>query len=371
MKDNADEVIKHIPNFCTNCSSTLENEMVVFEERRQEVVIPPFEVKYVEHQVFSRKCSSCSKKVKADFPLGINSPVQYGQSVNSIITYLSAYQYLPYKRIKTLMKDLFYLPISEGTVKNVLTKMAQKSLPIYQEIQNRISMSKIVGGDETGTKICKKKGWFHVWQNTKLTFIVASLNRGYSTVQEHFADGFSNAIYVSDCWSAQLKVSALKHQLCFAHLLRELKNFEETFKCEWSLKIKKLLQESIKLKNEMTYNDYLKPPIIITEIQKEFDELINQDSSKFHKKQQAFIKRLIKNRHSIFVFLEFEYVPYDNNGSERAIRNVKVKNKISGCFRSFQGAENFAILRSVIDTTIKNSQDVFAAIQLIAKFRPE
>lgn len=242
---------------------------------------------------------------------------------------------------------------------------------MYTEIQKRISESKLVGGDETGTKINKKKGWFHVWQNTKLTFIVASFNRGYSTVEEYFGLGFSSAIYVSDCWSSQLKVPALKHQLCFAHLLRELKNFEESFKCEWSLKMKELLQKAIKLKNQMSSDDYFKPPISISEIENELDELLNIDSSNFHKKQLAFIKRLTKNRQSIFVFLKHEFVPFDNNGSERAIRNVKVKNKISGCFRTFEGAVIFAVLRSVIDTTIKNSQDVFTSIQLIAKFRPE
>jgi len=88
-------------------------------------------------------------------------------------------------------------------------------------------------------------------------------------------------------------------------------------------------------------------------------------------KQQAFIKRLRKNRQSILVFLYHKDVPFDNNASERAIRNVKVKNKISGCFRSFNGAKNFAVLRSVIDTTIKNTKDVWKSIQLIAKVEPE
>ncbi len=99
--------------------------------------------------------------------------------------------------------------------------------------------------------------------------------------------------------------------------------------------------------------------------------MLEVDSGKFHKKQKAFIKRLIKNRQSIFVFLYYREILFDNNGAERAIRNVKIKNKVSGCFRSQKGAFNFAVLRSVIDTTIKNTQDVFGAIQLIAQARPE
>lgn len=371
MKNIPDEIIEYIPSFCTNCSASLEDELSTLEERKQEVVIPPFQATYVEHQSFSKICKCCGIKVITKLPDNITAPIQYGTSVTATITYLSIYQYLPYNRIKKMMNDLFHISISEGTINNVLEKMAQRSLPMYEIIQNRITDSKLVGGDETGTKIGKKKGWFHVWQNTKITFIVASFNRGYSTVEEYFSNGFSNAIYISDCWSSQLKIPALKHQLCFAHLLRELKNFEETFKCEWSIKVKELLQKAIKLKNQMTSDDYLKPPILISEIENELDELLKIDSNTFHKKQQAFIKRLTKNRQSIFVFLEYEFVPFDNNGSERAIRNVKVKNKISGCFRTFEGAVIFAVLRSVIDTTIKNSQDVFTSIQLIAKFRPE
>ncbi|MBL4862743.1 MAG: IS66 family transposase [Crocinitomicaceae bacterium] len=371
MKVLPDEIIEHTPDFCTNCSNSLEGTSSILHERKQEVIIPPFQAKYVEHQSFMRVCTCCGYKTTGQLPQNIAAPIQYGESVAAAITYLSIYQYLPYNRIKKLMNDLFHLSISEGTVNNILEKMTQRALPMYQEIQSRISVSNLVGGDETGTKINTKKGWFHVWQNTKLTFIVSSLNRGYATVEEYFSDGFSNAVYVSDCWSSQLKIPAFKHQLCFAHLLRELKNFEETFDCEWSSAVKKLMQRAITLKNEMKSTDFETPCLEIAEIEDEFDELLKVDSSKFHKKQKAFIKRLVKNRQSIFVFLYHEPVPFDNNGSERAIRNVKVKNKISGCFRSENGAYSFAVLRSVIDTTIKNSQDVFTSIQLIASFRPE
>jgi transposase len=371
MKAIADEVIVYIPEFCTTCSASLAGVSPVLEERKQEIIIPALQASYLEHQSFSRTCTCCGNKVAATLPSELTAPIQYGQNVRATIAYLSIYQYLPYNRIKKLMFDLFKLPLSEGTIHSFLHNMAQYSLPMYEEIRNRIAVSNLVGGDETGTKINSKKGWFHVWQNPKLTLIVASFNRGYSTVEEYFSNGFTNAVYVSDCWSAQLKTPALKHQLCFAHLLRELKNFEETFKCQWSLDMIQLLQKAIKLKYEMAPQDYLKPPKILSEIEDELDQLLNVNSSSFHKKQQAFIKRLLKNRQSIFVFLQFPYVPFDNNGSERAIRTIKVKNKVSGCFRSFQGATNFAILRSVIDTTIKNSQDVFTAIQLVAKFRPE
>ena len=371
MKEIADEVIKHEPLFCSHCSEDLANSISALDERRQEVVIPPVWMKYIEHQSYVKTCGHCQHQTKGQFPESVTAPIQYGENVSALIAYLSVYQYLPYNRIKKLINDLFQLPISEGTIDNIIKKMTGRALPMYQEIQRRIEAGDLVGADETGTKINTAKGWFHVWQNSRLTFIVPSLNRGYATVEENFQDGFQDAVYVSDCWSSQLKVPALKHQLCFAHLLRELKNFEDTFSCEWSLKVKKLFQRAIKLKNEMAQQDFLDPPIAVGEIESELDELLEVNAEKFHKKQKAFIKRLMKNRQSIFVFLYHQQAPYDNNGSERAIRNVKVKNKISGCFRSFHGAFSFAVLRSVIDTAIKNTGDVFEAIHLVAKFRPE
>jgi transposase len=368
FKKDPDETISYIPNYCHDCGFDLKDVDYSFHERKQEVVIPTVSVKYIEHQSFSVSCVNCGCQNIGELPVNLTAPIQYGTSVSAVITYLSVYQYIPYNRIKKLMNDLFQLPISEGTIKNVLTKMTKHALPMYEEIQQRIAQSNIVGADETGTKINGKKAWFHVWQNNTLTFIVSSMNRGYATVETWFEKGFDNAIYVSDCWSAQLKVPAQKHQLCLAHLLRELKNFEDSFNCKWSLKLKLLFQKAIEIKKEP---DRLEKKMSIITIESEFDELLNIDLDSLHKKQKAFVKRLLKNRDSVFVFLYHEHVPFDNNGSERAIRNVKVKNKISGSFRSQQGAYNFSVLRSVIDTTIKNSRDVFSAINLVAKFRPE
>ena len=370
-KEVPDEIIKHEPLFCVHCSEDLTNDTAVLNESRQEVIIPPISVKYIEHQTYVKTCSHCGCQTKGAFPKNIVAPIQYGENVAALVSYLSVYQYLPYNRIKKLMNDLFQMPISEGTVNNILNKTAIGALPMYREIQRRIAGSKLVGADETGTRMNSGKGWFHVWQNPKLTFIVSSLNRGYATVEEYFDKGFKQAVYVSDCWNAQLKVPALHHQLCFAHLLRELKNFEESLNCTWSIEVKHLFQEAINLKNRMKPPDYLDDQLLVSEIESKFEKLLKADTEKLHKKQKAFIRRLQKNKEHVFTFLHHHYVPYDNNGSERAIRNVKVKNKISGCFRSNQGAFNFAVLRSVIDTTIKNTNEVFAAFQLVAELRPE
>ena len=132
--------------------------------------------------------------------------------------------------------------------------------------------------------------------------------------------------------------------------------------------MRELFMRALELKNKMTADDYLNPPEEVANLNTELDELLKVDCSKFHTKEQAFIQRLIKHRQSIFTFLTHPNVPPDNNASERAIRNVKVKTKVSGQFRNKdgKGADRYAKIRSVIDTTIKNGQDVYAALICLA-----
>jgi transposase len=370
MHDVADQVIDYTPSFCTACASPLALGASTLVERKQEIVIPPIQALCIEHRSYSIKCT-CGHTNTSALPAPLKAPIQYGTSVSATVAYLFAYQCLPYQRIKKAMRDLFGIALSEGTIDNVLAKMTTLAKPFYHQIKGRLQQSNVVGGDETGTKINGRKAWFHVWQNPLFTFIVSAATRGYQSTALYFEKGFSKAVYVSDCWSAQLKTPAQKHQLCLAHLLRELTNFEDALQCKWSSELKLLLKKAIALKATLQEQDYLHPPPSVKEIELQLAAMLAVDTHHFHSKAKAYVKRLVKNRESVFTFLYYPQVPYDNNGSERAIRNVKVKNKISGSFRSEQGANRFAVLRSVIDTTIKNGQDVFNALGLLAKVIPE
>jgi transposase len=370
MSSAPDETIDHKPHFCGACASPLTSLAQELTDRKQEIVIPPIQARCIEHRSYSITCA-CGHINVSHLPFHLKAPIQYGTSVSATVTYLFAYQYLPYNRIKKAMRDLFGISLSEGTIDNILAKMSALAMPLYKHIQGRVQESSVVGGDETGTKINGHKGWFHVWQNPWLTFIVAAATRGYKTTELYFERGFEKAVYVSDCWSAQLKTPAKKHQLCLAHLLRELTNFEDALRCTWSTQLKRLLKKAIALKKELQDHDYLHPPLSVTALELELKKMLEVDVGRFHPKSKAFVKRLIKNKESVFTFLYYRNVPYDNNGSERAIRNVKVKNKVSGSFRSEQGATRFAILRSVVDTTVKNGQDVFNALNLLASTAPE
>jgi transposase len=367
MRTDADEIVEHISGYCQRCGQSLETVPGVIDCRRQEVEIPPVQPRYIEHRRIVKQCPCCGLKNKGTFPSQVKAPIQYGSSVRSLIAYMSVYQYLPYQRLKQFFSDVFHLPFSEGTIDNILEDMSRKAEPAYKEIQTRISKSVVVGADETGCRVNGKKHWFHVWQTKCLTFIVAFKSRGHQVIEEYFPNSFS--YYVSDCWASQLKTKAKGHQLCLVHLLRELLNFEKALNDSWSIRAKELFYRALKVKKNLSEDDYINPPPAIATLNKELDDLLTVDTTGFHPKVQALVKRLVKHRDCIFLFLTHPDIPADNNASERAIRNVKVKTKVSGLFRNKDGwgADRFARLRSVMDTCTKNGQDGFLALQTLTQ----
>ena len=367
MSEQPDEIQKYIPRYCKQCGEEFNSESIFkLLERKQEIVIPPIKPKIIEHQSYSCTCGKCGKQTVSELPIRLRANIQYGQNIQSLVTYLSVYQYLPSNRIKGFLKDVLNLSISEGTIFNIIKTMSGKARPVYEIIKEKVAWSKVVGGDETGIKINGDKAWFWVFQNSLYTFIKAAYSRGYQSIAETFSDGFPLSVYVSDSLSAQLKTKTLSKQLCLAHLMRELKNFEQTFKSEWATRLKQVFKEAIEYKRQMTMDDYGGANPKVKEFERRLSELLEIDYSRKHRKLRAFIKRLIKNRDSLLTFLYHLEVPPDNNGSERAIRNAKVKMKISNQFKTIDFANHYAVIRSVIDTSLKNSQNVFDTLSCLA-----
>lgn len=377
MSENPDEIVEYRPNYCKQCGLKLATEDAIITTRKQEIELPPIVPKYIEHQSYTCTCEKCGFATISELPEHLKANIQYSPQISAWVAYLSVRQYLSYERIAELMRDCFKIPISEGTIDNMLKNLTIKAQTVYHKIQSRVEKSAVVGGDETGIKINTKKGWLFTFQTPLLTFLVVSLSRGYETIRSVFKNGFPMSVYVTDCLAAQLKTPALLHQICLAHLLRELNNFIDAFKCQWAVQMKQLFQSAIELKSELQPQDYLLTRQTglsgndkVNDISCKLDELLNVDYSSEHKKVHAFIKRLKKNHDAILPFLYYPKVPPHNNASEGAIRNAKIKMKVSNQFKSFEGAYSYAVLRSVIDTTIKNSQNVLRALVNLANFVP-
>jgi transposase len=367
-----DSVVKHSPIKCSNCGNSLENYEEHFVNKRQLIDIPVIALQCIEHQVYKKQCS-CGCTTVSDFPKHVASPVQYGPNVESIVGYMYARQYLPYARAKEFFNDVMGLSISTGGINNILQRIAQKALPMYEAIKERIEQATCVGADETGLKINSKNHWAWTWQNDKLTYIVCAASRGFKTIKETFENGLPNAALVHDRWAAQFQTNTKAHQICTAHLLRDLNFLTQLYKdqCLWAKEFKGLLKEAIKLKKELTTADYYYPNIKRDVLFERLDLWLKYTIDKQHKESITLQKKLLVQRNCILYFLLQSNVPPDNNGSERAIRNIKVKQKISGQFKNLQNANVFAIIRSIIDTTIKNGQNVLNALKLIATFGTE
>lgn len=354
MVEKPDEVIEHIPQFCTCCGRDISHVHAELVESRQEVVLPVIQPIFIEHQAFQRTCT-CGNTVIADFPDGITPGISYGHNVESLAAYMSARQFVPFHRLAEMFRYVFNTPISEGALVKAINRVAQKAIPAYELIRDRVKNADVNGGDETGMKINGDKGWFWTFQGKLFTFIIASLNRGSQTINEHFPNGFAFSVLVHDCWRCYFKVAAVAHQICLAHLLREFNHINDCYKLKWATDFKQLLVETMAFKKTLLPEDYHKTLNQRTVFENRLTKLLEEHINKKHPLAISLQNRLVKYRQHIFTFLYYHQVPPDNNGSERAIRNVKVKQKISGQFKSFSGAESFAILRSVIDTAIKNN----------------
>ena len=368
MAEAPDEVIEHRACFCPECGKDLNNQPFDLFGKRQVIDIPTFRQIVTEHRVYRCKCT-CGKVVESEFPAGVDSPVSYGRNIESLVGYLNIRQYLPFRRLQELLHDLMGASISEGGLHCLLNRLAAKGADAYELIRKSVLSSSVIGTDETGMKVNGKNHWFWTWQNSSATYIAAATNRGTATINKHATGISKEATLVHDFWKAHFQTPVDRHQACTSHLERETIYFEKRYKTAWPKNFRSMLIQAEKLKKQFTPADYSGPNQARDSLEKELDALLEEPLNPKHKELVTFQKRITKYRDHIFTFLYHPDVPPDNNGSERAIRNVKVKQKISGQFKIFEAAENFATLRSIIDTSIKNGQNVFLALNTIADYK--
>lgn len=368
MMVEAPDIIKeHSPSFCNGCGESLDDTPSVCKGKRQVYDIPKIEIKVTEHQIYTKQCT-CGHITEGEYPQEANAPVSYGNNIESLIGYFHTRQYIPFKRMKEIFGDVFNAPISEGGIHYILDKLVAKAQPAYELIKQRLqsNLKYAIGSDETGVKVNGHKHWAWTWQNEEATFITITDNRGQRSIDQTFKEGFKNSALVHDCWSSHFNTDAKTHQICIAHLLRDLNYLNELYDHKWGRATKLLLQTALRLEKQMNIADYYVHNPRRLQIESRMDFLLACNLPPDKKELIRFQNRLRKYREYIFTFLYCPEVPPDNNASERAIRNIKVKQKISGLFRSTSGAFNFAVLRSLTDTILKNDQNVLNSLKTIA-----
>jgi transposase/regulator of replication initiation timing len=358
-----DDTKIHTPQYCRRCGNSLEDVSGKEIEVRQSIDIPLPVCQIITNHVSIEKKCTCGCRNRGSFPEHVKPGVSYGINLHALVAYLSTVQHIPFKRLTTALKDIYGIEISQGSVSNILNRMRKQSLPGYEAIRNRIASAGVVGADETGENVNGKLQWMWTFQNEAATYIFQHTSRGKAAIVKHFPAGLPHSILVTDRHASYFNMETAGHQLCLAHLLRDLiylseSNQEQT----WSPDMLNLLRESIHRRKSVSFDE-----IYTGDIKDRFNDLINWDATSLDEKCEALRKSLVKHKDHIFQFLQNENVPYENNASERSIRPLKVKQKVSGMFKSNDLADAFCQRHSIVDTAKKNNQDPFAALIAVAE----
>lgn len=358
MVANPDEIETVQAQYCQSCGRDLSDVEGELDYVSQEVDLPTVTPIYRERRFYKKVCAcGCCNRGYEPRRKGGNS-VTFGKNVRAIVTYLSVVQCMPYQRLQSLFRTLFNLDISQGTLANIVREMLDKSRPAIALIERLIKESPVVGFDESGCYCNGKLNWSWIAQTTYLTLVFRGAGRGAKVLEDRFGDSLKNMVAVTDRHSAYFAIDFLNNQVCLAHLLRNLEYLNDIDKEQtWAKEAQSLLREAIHQRNE-------KPSATISAVGwlERLDELLKKNLDHLRKEFNELKRGLIKCRDYIFNFLENPMIPPDNNGSERGIRKLKVKQKISGCFRSDIGADAFHAIHSIADTAWKNNQSPLDAI---------
>lgn len=361
--EEVDEVRTHYPGCCAHCGKSLEAIEGVPYETRQSIDIPlPVRPLVTDHIAMEKKCT-CGYCNRAGFPSYVKPGVSYGVNVHALVAYLSTAQHIPFKRMTEILHDFYGLEMSQGSVSNILRRMRKQGLVRYNGTKQEIQSSPVVGADETGMYKNKKQYWMCVSQNQLATFVFPDASRSKEAIGRQFPDGLPDSILVTDRLPGYFKMDVAGHQVCLAHLLRDLAYLTELDpQQDWSARMLNVLLDGIHLQDsdEGQGNN-------LEGIKDRFRALMEEDISHLRYEFRRFKNGLSPYTGYLFLFLEKTNVPPDNNASERAIRPLKVKQKVSGQFKSDEGMDAFAVIHSIVHTARKKKKDPFLELIDIAK----
>lgn len=376
-----DHVWKLPASSCTCCpDASLTDTPVEGYERRQVFEIPKPRLEVTEYQAEIKLCPLCGKRVKGEFPEGVTAPAQYGSRFNALMVYLNQQQLLPAKRVTQLMEDFFGQKVSQGTLFQATGNCHQQLAGAEQVVKDLLCKAGVLHVDESGARIAGSLHWLHVASTPQLTFYGAHKRRGRIAMDAFGILPNFNGRLIHDHWKAYFTYDCL-HGLCNTHHLRELLYLFEEQKQAWAGTMIELLLEMHRftLSRKTALNTQL------TEEEKEpwlkrYRAIIRQgwkdnplpapDTTTKKKKRgrtaktktQNLLIRLGEKESSALAFLHDLNVPFTNNLGEQDIRMLKVRLKVSGCFRTLEGAKQFARIRGYLSTSRKNGLNLLDAI---------
>lgn len=366
--NNPDQVIKCIPGNCS-CGHEFTKSQIRLSEKRQVFELPKPQLKVIEYQLLKATCPKCGMEHTGKAPEGVNSPVQYGNNAKALSVLLNVHYKLPFNKVQGLFGDIFGYPINKSTVYSATEKCYKKLEESEQIIKSRIIKNDITHADESGVRVENKLHWLHTATTSLYTYLFVHQKRGRVALEsEKSILKKYKGWLVHDCWGSYFNFKKMRHAVCGAHILRELEGIIENQNTKWA-KVFKIFIMSV---YQMPFEERIKQRKIIRsrydiicEIgeKKEPPPIKKQCKGRMKRtKGRNLVERLIREKEAVLAFAFNKKVPFTNNLAERDIRPVKVKQKISNCFRTMKGAEIYARIESFISTARKNQKNVFSEL---------
>ena len=393
-----DRIVEHRPSQCRSCHSSLSAGQTIRHFNQQVIDIVPAKLRITEHRLALLRCRACGTTTKGEFPTRVRSGVQYGPGVLARVLYLHQYQLLPYARTSEAMRDLFDCRLSSGTVANIVRRCAENLIGTELKIKHKLRRCAVIHADETGLRVKKKGQYVHVASNARLTHYGFDSRRGRSAMDEIGVLPKYRGTCVHDAWWSYDYYTSCRHALCGAHILRELTFFAELSSEQkvWAAPLKELLVE---IKAAVAQAHESGDKRLATDEQaalsERYDQLIQQglrinppaetcrapgeqtktsstlpSNGVTEKQARNLLLRMQRRREEVLRFMTDFSVPFDNNQAERDLRMVKLQQKVSGCFRSEEGARQFCRIRGYISTMRKQGREVLVSIERACRGAP-